>query len=130
MARERCMELFREADAIMNLCGASDPRVEHAQSRCLVYLETDPGVLQLEIARKIPTAVRFAKSHKLLFTYCYNIGAPDCLLPSSGLDWHPTRPPVNLDEWRPGVGPAEPRAFTTVGTCQNFGNDMEITADP
>jgi len=103
MSRERCMELFRDSDAIINLCGATEPRQEHAQNRCLVYLETDPGVLELEIARKIPTAVRFATSHKLLFTYCYNIGAPDCLLPGSGLDWHVTRPPVNLDEWRPGV---------------------------
>jgi len=40
-----------------------------------------------------------------------------------------TRPPVSLDEWRPGVGPAEPRAFTTVGTWQNFGNDMEIAGE-
>jgi hypothetical protein len=129
MPRERCMELFRDSDAIINLCGAIEPREEHAKNRCLVYLETDPGVLQLEVARKIPTAVRFAASHKLLYTYCYNIGAPDCLLPSSGLDWHVTRPPVNLDEWGPGVGAAEPRAFTTVGTWQNFGNDMEIAGE-
>ena len=65
-------------------------------------------------------------AHKLFFTYCYNIGAPDCLLPTAGLTWHPTRPPVNLDEWHPGVGPAEPAAFTTVGTWQNNGNDIEI----
>ncbi|HLX04936.1 MAG TPA: hypothetical protein VKR28_05345, partial [Candidatus Binatus sp.] len=81
MSRERCMELFRDADMVVNLCGATEPREEHERSRCLVYLETDPGVMQLELARKIPTAVAFAKSHKLFFTYCYNIGAPDCLLP-------------------------------------------------
>jgi hypothetical protein len=126
MSRERCMELFRDADAIINLCGATEPRVEHEDSRCLVYLETDPGTLQLEVSRKIPTAVRFVKSHKLFFTYCYNIGAPDCLLPAAGIDWHRTRPPVSLEEWHPGVGPAEPRSFTTVGTWQNNGSDMEI----
>ncbi len=123
------MELFREADAVINLCGATEPREEHERSRCLVYLETDPGVFQLELARKIPTAVAFAKSHKLFFTYCYNIGAPDCLLPTAGLTWHPTRPPVSLDEWHPGVGPAEPRSFTTVGTWQNNGSDMVIKGE-
>jgi hypothetical protein len=123
------MELIRDADAVVNLCGATEPRFEHDNSRCLVYLETDPGVVQLELARKIPTAVSFAKSHKLHFTYCYNIGAPDCLLPTAGLDWHVTRPPVNLEEWRPGVGPAEPHAFTTVGTWQNNGNDMVIAGE-
>ena len=49
------MELLRDADMIVNLCGATEPREEHERSRCLVYLETDPGVLQLELARKIPT---------------------------------------------------------------------------
>jgi Glycosyl transferases group 1 len=129
MSRERCMELIRDADAVVNLCGATEPRVEHDNSHCLVYLETDPGVVQLELARKIPTTVRFAKSHKLHFTYCCNIGAPDCLLPTAGLDWHVTRPPVNLEEWRPGVGPAAPRSFTTVGTWQNNGNDMVIAGE-
>jgi hypothetical protein len=129
MSRERCMELLRDADAVINLCGATEPREEHQRSRCLVYLETDPGVVQLELARKIPNSVAFVKSHKLLFTYCYNIGAPDCRLPTAGFDWHPTRPPVNLEEWHPGVGPAEPAAFTTVGTWQNNGNDMEIAGE-
>jgi hypothetical protein len=129
MSRERCMGLFRDADMVVNLCGATEPRAEHERTRCLVYLETDPGVTQLELARKIPTTVAFAKAHKLFFTYCYNIGASDCLLPTGGIDWHPTRPPVNLDEWHPGVGAAEPRAFTTVGTWQNNGNDMVIAGE-
>jgi hypothetical protein len=129
MSRERCMDLFHDADAIINLCGATEPRQEHERSRCLVYLETDPGVMQLELMRKIPTTTAFAKSHKLFFTYCYNIGAPDCLLPTAGLDWHPTRPPVNLEQWHPGVGAAEPPAFTTVGTWQNSGSDMEIAGE-
>lgn len=129
MSRERCMELFRDADFVINLCGATEPRQEHERSRCLVYLETDPGVFQLELARKIPTAVAFARSHRLFFTYCYNIGAPDCLLPTAGLDWHRTRPPVSLEEWHPGVGPAEPAAFTTVGTWQNNGSDMVIAGE-
>jgi Glycosyl transferases group 1 len=129
MSRERCMDLFRDADAVINLCGATEPGEEHERSRCLVYLESDPGVFQLELSRKIPTAVAFAKSHKLFFTYCYNIGAADCLLPTAGIEWHPTRPPVNLDEWHPGVGSAEPLAFTTVGTWQNNGNDMEIRGE-
>jgi hypothetical protein len=129
MSREQCMELLREADAVVNLCGATEPREEHENSRCLIYLETDPGVVQLELARKLPNAVKFIESHDLHFTYCYNIGNPDCLLPTAGVKWHPTRPPVLLDEWHPGVGPAEPRAFTTVGTWQNNGNDMEIAGE-
>ena len=49
-------------------------------------------------------------------------------MPRAGgrLTWHPTRPPVLLDEWHPGVGPANPAAFTTVGTWHNNGNDIEV----
>jgi hypothetical protein len=126
MSQERCRELYRGADAIINLCGATDPRDEHRANRCLALIETDPGVFELEVARKIPPALEFARSHKVFFTYGENIGADDCRLPTAGIKWNPTRPPVVLDEWRPGVGPANPTAFTTVGTWRNNGNDMEI----
>ncbi|MGH7815299.1 MAG: hypothetical protein ACREQI_15000 [Candidatus Binataceae bacterium] len=129
MPRARCMELFREAAAAINLCGATEAREEHERTRCLIYLETDPGVLELELARRIPTAVSIARAHRLFFTYGYNIGAPDCLIPTGGIEWRHTRPPVMLDEWRPGVGPAEPRAFTTVGNWQNHGSDMVIKGE-
>ena len=129
MSRVRCLELIRGADAVINLCGATEPREEHRATRCLVYLETDPGTFQIEYARKIPPALEFASAHKLFFTYAANIGAPDCKLPAAGIDWHTTRPPVLLDDWPAGVGPAEPRAFTTVGTWRNHGSDLVIGGD-
>jgi hypothetical protein len=36
---------------------------------------------------------------------------------------------VLLDIWRPGVGPAEPAMFTTVGTWNNKGHDVEINGE-
>lgn len=129
MTRERCLELIRGADAVINLCGATEPREEHRASHCLVYLETDPGTFQVEYARKIPLAREFASAHKLFFTYAANIGASDCKLPAAGIEWHRTRPPVLLDDWPAGVGPAEPRAFTTVGTWRNHGSDLVIGGD-
>lgn len=129
MDRERCRRLLVEADAVINLCGATDPREEHLKSCCMVYLETDPGVFEIEFSRSVPNAIRYAEAHKLFFTYGYNIGSPDCVLPTDGLRWHPTRPPVLLDEWRDGVGPAVPTTFTTVGTWRNKGGDIEINGE-
>jgi len=129
MPRARCFELLRDADAVINLCGATEPRDEHRATRCLVYLETDPGTFEVELARKIPLAREFAAAHQLFFTYAANIGAADCVLPTAGINWHPTRPPVLLDQWRPAAGQAEPRAFTTVGTWRNHGNDLVIGGD-
>jgi len=35
-------------------------------------------------------------------------------------------PPVLLDQWHPGTGPADPTTFTTVGTWQNKGHDIQL----
>lgn len=126
MGRERTLELIGEADAVINLCGATEAREEHVGSRCLVYLETDPGGLQAGLLGRDPQWVATVSAHKVFFTYGYNIGADDCRIPACGLKWHPTRPPVLLDQWRPGIGPAAPAAFTTVGTWRNYGKDVAI----
>jgi hypothetical protein len=119
MERKRSLDLLAGADAVINLCAAIQPREEALRNRCLVYLETDPGV----------SAPESAVGHKLHFTYGYNIGAADCILPAGSLRWHPTRPPVLLDIWHPGLGAAEPGRFTTVGTWQNKGHDVQIAGE-
>ena len=129
MSKEKCAELIADADAVINLCGATEPREEHFASPQMIYLETDPGVLQVNLERGVPIAKLNADAHRLFFTYASDIGEPDCIVPTAGLQWHKTRPPVLLDEWRPGVGPASPAAFTTVGTWRNKGNDIEIGGD-
>jgi hypothetical protein len=122
MEPRRALELLAEADAVINLCAAMLPRDELLRNRCLIYLETDPG----DNALRGP---EFMALHKLHFTYGYNIGAPDCILPTGSIHWHCTRPPVLLDQWHPGIGPAEPATFTTVGTWQNKGHDVQIAGD-
>ncbi|MBV8357452.1 MAG: glycosyltransferase family 1 protein [Deltaproteobacteria bacterium] len=122
MEPRQALELIADADAVINLCAAMRPRDEILRSRCLIYLETDPS----------DTAVReseFVAPHKLHFTYGYNIGAPDCILPTGNINWRRTRPPVLLDQWLPGTGPAEPATFTTVGTWQNKGHDIQIAGE-
>jgi hypothetical protein len=129
MSRERCRSLLTEADAVFNLCIATKPREEHLGCRRLVYLETDPGPFQVNLARGEAEAMETARRHSDFFSYAYNIGAPDCLLPSASLKWHRTRPPVLLDIWHEGVGPAQPALFTTVGTWTNKGNDLVINGE-
>jgi len=126
MDKSHCAALLREADAVINLCGASNPREEHITNPCLVYLETDPGSLQIKLDRRDSEAITYAAAHKLFFTYGYNIGESDCPLPTAGVEWHRTRPPVLLGEWHEGIGPSAPDAFTTVGTWHNQGNDVVI----
>ena len=126
MAKDQCLKLIRESDAVINLCGASEPREEHMASPLMIYVETDPGVFQVQVEHHDPIAMLNLAAHKLFFTYACNIGQPDCRIPTAGIAWHPTRPPVLLDQWRPGIGPVSPTAFTTVGTWHNNGKDLDI----
>jgi hypothetical protein len=126
MGRERSLRLLAEADATINLCAATLPREEHSRTRCLVYLETDPGAFQVQYARREAEAIKFAHAHNVFFTYAANIGQSDCLLPTGDLRWHPTRPPVLLDQWSAQSATPMPAAFTTVGTWHNKGNDVEL----
>jgi hypothetical protein len=129
MSRTHCLELLAEADAVINLCAATNPREEHRRTRCLVYLQTDPGLTQVELARELPAVVDSVRAHKVFFSYAMNIDAPDCRLPAGGVNWHPTRPPVLIDEWLGRTAPAVPALFSTVSTWHNTGNDVEIAGE-
>ena len=123
LSRTRLDELYREATAIVNLCGATAPRDEHKQGAKLIYVETDPVYEQLRIANGERSSMGFLESHDVLFTYGENLGQPDCPIPLGGLDWHTTRPPVVMECWD---GPADPGApfFTTVASWANKGKDV------
>ena len=125
----RCTQLLRDADGIINLCGALDPREEHANNRCLVYLGTDPGQFQVELQQGEPKAVKSAAAHKLFFTYACNLGGPACLLPTGGLAWIPTKPPVLLDQWEYLANMPDSGAFTTVATWENREKHIQIKGE-
>ena len=96
----RLDELYRDAAAIVNLCGATAPRAEHRQGARLIYVETDPVYEQLRIAqRRARRRSASSPRHDVLFTYGENLGAPDCPVPLASFTWQTTRPPVVIDCW-------------------------------
>jgi len=56
------------------------------------------------------------------FSFGENIGQVDCLLPTGGFQWLPTRQPVYLDRWRHHVAAGD--CYTTVATWKNKGRDI------
>ncbi len=123
LGRTRLDELYRSAAAIVNLCGATEPRAEHKQGATLIYVETDPVYEQLRIANGEQTALEFLAHHDVLFTYGENLGQPDCPVPLGPFDWKTTRPPVVMGCWSAPADPAA-RYFTTVASFGNKGKDV------
>jgi hypothetical protein len=108
-------QLYKDAALIINLHGGTVPLPEHSATGRLVYLETDPVQLQIELNDGCGEAIQFLRAHHAFFTFGENYGRPDCRVPvSEEFAFLPTRQPVVLDFWD-GDGGHPLAPFTTVG---------------
>ena len=116
--------LLERADVLVNLTGATVLREEHLRVPVRVYLETDPVLPQIEVAKGNPFHVEMLSAHTHHFTYGENIGQPDCGVPVSRVPYRATRPPVVLDWWTSEAARPGP-CFTTVASWRQAGKDVE-----
>ena len=118
MSERQLDELYHSAALLINLHGGTEPRPEHYATGRLVYLETDPVALQIELFHGEQGTIDFLAPHCAFFSFGENYGNPDCGLPvSDRFHLRPTRQPVVVDFWE-GHGEGEGRAFTTIGNWQ------------
>ena len=118
----RVAALLREADLLVNLAGVNRIPPERRGGRPAAYVDIDPAFTQIKAAEGDPLLRAILDEHAWLFTVGENIGTARSPLPTGGYTWHPTRPPVALEQWA-GGGPAGP-AYTTVGTWDAQGRDL------
>ena len=123
-------QLYREADAVLNLCGAQELLPAHDIISCLVYLETDPVASQVGVASGDTEWIAELRRYHHLFTYGTNLGAADCLVPMKEFTWHPTVPPVVTDWWVTDEPPARDAALTSVVSWSNSGKDIDWQGRP
>jgi hypothetical protein len=128
LSRERLLRLYSEADALINLCGATRLREEHLRCKIRILIETDPAYEQIKLAKGDPLTRAFLNAHTHHFTYGENIGNPDCAVPAEPLHWKHTRPPVVMNLWECRVTP-EAQKFTSVATWKNAGKDIEFNGE-
>ena len=126
LSRMGIAQLYREADALINLCGAHHLYERHLACPVRILIDTDPGYQQINYAKGDPAERAYLAAHTHFFTYGANIGRPECPIPLSGIDWRPTRPPVDVDLWpepAEGLG-SEPECFTSIASWDNRGKDI------
>jgi hypothetical protein len=124
LPQDRIRALYKEAEALINLCGATKLREEHLACPIRIMIDSDPVYEQIKYAKADGAARAYLTAHTHFFTYGENLGAPDCPVPLCGVPWRPTRPPVD-----PGLWPEprnDPLCFTTIGTWENKGKDIEF----
>jgi hypothetical protein len=113
MSRRQLNRRCRGAIAVFNFMGyIDDPEVLGLPDR-RVFVDIDPGFPQLW--RDLGLADVLA-GHDAYVTVGLNLGAQECTLPTCGIDWVPTVPPVALDRWPVREVQRPDHVFTSVCT--------------
>jgi hypothetical protein len=111
-AGEHILDICRDADVVLNLCGINPLRPWTGDVPLRVLVDEDPSFTQLRHLTDADARSR-ALGHNRFFTFAENIGQPSCTVPDDGLPWQPTRQPLVLDATVPSPG-APSAMFTTV----------------
>jgi hypothetical protein len=115
LSRADITRIGQQADLFLNPYGGrrwllgSGPRS--------VYLDYDPGYIQIwQDGYGVDVGLA---GHDLYVTVGLNLGDTECPLPSAGVLWEKTLPPVVLDVWATTSSPGA--AYTTIANWRGFG---------
>jgi GT2 family glycosyltransferase len=122
MTRRELDRTYATAELIVNLHGGTEPRPEHYETGRLVYVETDPVQLQVELYDGKEETFSFLEPHVAFFTFGENYGKAGGLPVTERFTFHPTRQPVVCDLWLGGG--ADGGAYTTVGNWRQSWRDV------
>ena len=131
LSDSRVHQIFKRADILVNLTASTVLREEHLRVPIRIYLETDPVLPQIEIAKGNASYIDLLSAHTHHFSYGENLGAADCGVPVQRFHYLPTRQPVVLDWWKhsklPIQNPATPppACFTTIANWRQSGKDFD-----
>src|ERR1700719_980919 len=118
---KKIRQLYREADAILNICGAQEFNHDLLASDRILYVESDPGVEQIKIDKRVRSTIKYLRRHHALFTFGENVGTKDFPVPLHKFRWWPTRQPVVTDLWKTNRAPARGAVLTSVANCSTSG---------
>ncbi len=128
MTESQILQLYKEADAFLNVTGAQEIREEHMACSRRIYVESDPFVYQVKVADGDSSIIEKLEPHDTFFTFGENINEPDCDIPIERFKWLPTRQPVVMDLWENPYG-YDGSAYNTITTWHNKGKNIEYKGE-
>src|ERR1044071_8509882 len=127
LTEQHILELYRDADAFLNVTGAQELREEHLACKRRIYIESDPFASQVKVAKGDQGMINMLAAHDTLFSFGKNRGALDCDVPIEKFPWLPTPRPVVVELWN--NGPAAGSSYSTITTWHNKGKNLEWRGD-
>lgn len=121
-------DLYGRAAMLLNLHGGTEPNEQLSSTGRLVYLETDPCQLQIELHEGQAASIEFLDAHVAWFTFGENWGRAGNPLPAADrYPFRPTRQPVVMDHWSDSGVPGS--AFTTVANWRQRWREVHLGGD-
>src|ERR1051325_2378150 len=102
LERRKAENLLVDADAVLNIAGATGFAAAALPVRNLIYFGTDPVVHEIGFAHRDEQTLELMKEHDAVVTYGENIGNADCPIPPLPGLKAKTRQPVLLNLWQAG----------------------------
>ncbi len=121
LSLKKVRQLYREADAILNICGAQELNEDLLACERLLYVESDPSVEQIKIDRGVRSIIHYLQRHHALFSFGENVGTKSFSVPTHGFRWQPTRQPIVTDFWKTTRAPPRAAVFTSIANWSTSG---------
>ena len=121
LSLKKIRELYREADAILNICGTQEFNDDLLKSDRIIYVESDPGVEQIKIDNGVESTAEYLKRHDTLFSFVENVGTKSFPVPLHGFKWNSTRQPIVTDLWKTSRAPKRAAVFTSIANWSTSG---------
>ena len=118
---KKIRRLYRDADAILNICGTQEFNEDLLKSDRIIYVESDPGVEQIKIDQGVKSTIDYLSRHHALFTFGENVGTKKFPVPRQGFKWHATRQPIVTDLWKTKRVPKQAAVFTSIANWSTSG---------
>lgn len=113
-------DICSTADMVINISGIVPMRPWFRQVPCRVMIDTDPAFEQIRQLTD-PQRQRQTAAHNCWLTFGENIPNGQSLLPEDGIQWQPTRQPIDLDLWPKQPGRPDGK-YTTVMQWSSYRN--------
>ncbi|MGH7870889.1 MAG: glycosyltransferase [Candidatus Binatia bacterium] len=116
LSRAEVETLARDVDLLVNISGRLNFVSIVGAVRRRMYLDMDPGYTQ--IWQEQYGVDMNLRGHDVYVTIGLNLGKPDCPLPTCGIRWEKTLPPVVLEEWQTTLPPG--KNYSTIADWRGF----------
>jgi hypothetical protein len=117
----RIRQLYKSADAILNICGTQEFNDDLLANDRILYIESDPGVEQIKVDQGVQSTIDYLGRHHALFTFGEHVGTKRFPVPIHGLKWLPTRQPIVTNLWKTQRPPPAGAVFTSIANWSTSG---------